>query len=83
MERYVGRCLALVISLSDRLPRSALDEAQHLIDHGEPAEGVRAIAWAVADTGDSVSSALRDEIRALTSGLVDEGHLPPQFRSSA
>ena len=36
-------------------PGSALDEAQHLIDHGEPAEGVRVLAWVIVERGSVVT----------------------------
>jgi len=47
MERYIGRCEAVLIRLNGRVASEALDRAQHLIDHGEPAEGMLSVAWAI------------------------------------
>jgi hypothetical protein len=40
MDAYLGRVQGLVILLTGTLSPAALDRAQHLIDHGEPADGV-------------------------------------------
>jgi hypothetical protein len=75
MERYVGRCEAVVIGLTGKLPAEDLDRAQHLIDRGEPAEGLLALAWCIVERRVVVpASAVRD-IRLLTADLIAEQDL--------
>ena len=43
-EDYLGRVRELLTSLSAVLTADERDEVCHLIDHGEPAEGIRTLA---------------------------------------
>ena len=62
-----------MISLSGTLSAAALDDAQHLIDHGEPAEGVLYLAWGIANERRAVSTECVETIFELTDGLVASG----------
>lgn len=76
MERYVGRCEAVVIGLSGKLPAEDLDRAQHLIDHGEPAEALLLLAWCIVERRVVVSASAARDIRLLTADLIAEQDLP-------
>jgi hypothetical protein len=76
MERYLGRCLGLVIRLDGVLPSDSLNLAQELMEHGEPAEGVLQLAWALVETGAQVPSDIVSDIRELTAELIVEEHMP-------
>jgi len=58
-----------------------LDQAQHLIDHGEPAEGLRSLAWAIKEADLRVPGAEIHEIKALTAELIRPEHMPPDFEA--
>jgi hypothetical protein len=83
MEEYLGRVQGLVISLTGTLSPKALDDAQHLIDHGEPAEGLLYLAWGIVNEGQIVSPACVETILVLTEGLVARTDFPPDFAERA
>lgn len=80
MERYLGRVNGLRIALADVLPPEAFAQADALIEHGEPAEGVCYIAWALHDAGVEGPDWAARDVQKLTEGLVEPEHLPPGFR---
>jgi hypothetical protein len=81
MEDYLGRVNGLVISLMGILDAEELDRAQHLIDHGEPAEGVARLAWIIVQNDRYVSASVVASIRELSEGLVAEEDLPADLSS--
>ena len=82
-DRYLGRVNGLRIALADVLPPDAFEQADSLIEHGEPAEGVCYMAWALHRAGvDGPAWAIRD-VQELTEGLVAPEDLPPAFRPSS
>ena len=79
-DRYLGRVNGLRIALAAVLPREAFAQADSLIEHGEPAEGVCYLAWALHNAGvQGPDWAIRD-VQELTEDLVDPQDLPPEFR---
>jgi len=76
MERYLGRCIGLVVRLQGLLPASSLDEAQHLMNHGEPAEGVRSLAWSIVENRVLVPRDVVHDLRELTAELIGPEHMP-------
>lgn len=79
-DRYMGRVEGLRIALADLLPADAFVQADSLIEHGEPAEGVCYLAWALHNADVQIPDwAIRD-VQDLTDGLVEREHLPPKFR---
>jgi hypothetical protein len=78
-EQYLTRMKGLLDAVSVVLSPEERDEIQHLIDHGEPAEGVRALAWIIVDGDKYVSPHVIAEIRTLSEGLVPEQYLPPHL----
>jgi hypothetical protein len=76
-DDYIGCCRAVVILLSDVLSPEECAEADHLIDHGEPAEGMRSLAWSIVEGNKRVPAEVIAEIKGLTADLVPEEHMPP------
>jgi hypothetical protein len=74
---YLKRVRAVVQSARDVLSDSEVAEIEHLIQHGEPAEGLRALAWIVVEENKRVPRATIAGIRTETEGLIDPSHLPP------
>ena len=83
MDDYLGRVQGLVISLSGTLSPAALDGAQHLIDRGEPAEGLLYLAWGIVNEDQVVPLECVATIFALTDGLVARTDFPPDFAERA
>ena len=79
MERYLGRCNAVLINLTEMVSSEGLAEAQHLIDHGEPAEGLCSLAWYLSEHGVRVPAAQIATIRELTAEFVLPEHMPPNL----
>lgn len=77
LEAYVGRVRGLLIELSDRLTTEQCDEVEHLISHGEPAEGMRTLAWILVETGRKVPADVVARLREFASDLVPEEDMPP------
>lgn len=79
-DRYLGRVHGLRIALADVLPSDAFAQADSLIQHGEPAEGVCYLAWALHNAGVEPPPWTVRDVQELTKGLVEPEHLPPEFR---
>ena len=80
MERYRDRCMTLVIRLDGVLAAETLNQAQHLIDHGEPSLGVEYLAWGVTQQDRHVPAELIGEMREL---VMDQDQLPPDLDAYA
>ena len=78
MDAYLGRVQALVIE-QDWLSPEEFGEVWHLIDHGEPAEGLHTMAWIIAQRHQRVPARVIADIRRYTEGLVDPADLPPDL----
>jgi hypothetical protein len=76
MEDYLGRVHGLVIAVADDLTHDQYQEVSHLIEHGEPAEGLRSLAWIISEEGLTVDRLIVSGIRSLTEGLIDPEDLP-------
>ena len=81
MVDYVRRVRALLHSTRNIFTESELAECEHLIDHDEPAEGLRALAWIIVEEKKKVPAETITGIRALTEGLIEEEHMPPDLDS--
>lgn len=82
-DDYVGRCRGLVISVAESLPSEEVGWAMHLIDHGEPAEGLASLAWSIESAKGSVDSEVALLIIELIDGLVPTESLPPSVEAAA
>jgi hypothetical protein len=76
LEDYLGRVQATVWSASDYVSAGGLAEAQRLVEHGEPAEGMCVLAWVIVNEDVRVPASLVRDIRALSEGLVPADDLP-------
>jgi hypothetical protein len=77
LDAYLGRARGLFISLADRLTQSERHTVDDLIEHGEPAEGMRALAWIIAENQMRVTASVVSALRELTAGLIDDADMPP------
>jgi hypothetical protein len=76
MDDYLGRVQAALWDAAGWVSAERRAWAQHLVDHGEPAEGMRALAFAIVDEGTLVPRSLIAAIRELSAGLVDDEDMP-------
>lgn len=77
LDAYVGRVRGLIDSIADRLTPRERSEVEHLMEHGEPAEGMRALAWILVEGHKTVPAEAIARLRELTSSLIAEEDMPP------
>lgn len=77
MDEWLGRVEAAVVAQQERLSSDELQRVVHLVDHGEPAEGLLALAWILHDKAAATPASVRGHVTALAGDLVDEGLWPP------
>lgn len=82
-EEYVGRVRAIAWRGAEYVPVAQLEEVHRLIDHGEPAEGLCSLAWAIVNAQVSVPADLIEAIYEYTADLVDDEFMPPGLRELA
>jgi hypothetical protein len=75
-DDYLGRVRATAWWAAEYVPQSRLDEVYELIEHGEPAEGLCTLAWAIVRERVFVPGGLIEAIRELTAHIVDAAHMP-------
>lgn len=80
MDAYLRRCLDFFEEVRGLVPDLDLRDAESLLQHGEPAEGVSNLAWALASSNNELPPRLAETIRELTEELIPEEELPEQFR---
>lgn len=83
LDDYLGRVRATLWLAADHVSASGLVEAQRLVDHGEPAEGMCALAWIIVNEDVQVPAALIRDIRTLSEELVPPEDLPPSLNDHA
>ncbi len=83
LDDYMGRCKGLVISVAESLPSENVGWAMHLIDHGEPAEGLASLAWSIESASGPVDGDVAALIIELIDGLVPIEALPPSVQEAA
>jgi hypothetical protein len=83
MDEYLGRVDHLLDSVSAILSAEERGEILHLIDHGEPAEGLRALAWIIVRSDKYVPAESIAMIRTLSDGLIAEKDMPPTLDDHA
>lgn len=79
LDEYLAKVRQTLTFASHYVPEASLSDAHTLIEHGEPAEGVCYIAWAIANAGVRVPRELILSIYELTEGLVSDEDLPPDL----
>jgi hypothetical protein len=80
-ESYVRQVRELLELSKQVLTPSQVDEVEHLIRHGERAEGLHTLAWIIVEENLQVSADIVNDIRALSEGLIDPDQLPPNLES--
>lgn len=73
---YLDRVQQLLSSLSRHLTEAEVKEVQHLIDHGEPAEGMRSLAWIIVEGRKRVPREAIITLKELASDLIEKRHMP-------
>jgi hypothetical protein len=81
LEDYLGRVRSLLISLANRLTPGEQKNVEHLIEHGEPAEAMRDLAWIIVEGNKMVPAETIVALRALTSGLIEEKDMPTNLEN--
>lgn len=81
MDDFHGEVRGLIISLGDHLSSEECAEAEHLLDHGEPGEALRALAWMIVEEEKRVPARQIDAIERLADGLVAPEDMPPDLRA--
>lgn len=77
---YLRKIDSVLLALCEQLGADEVAEVRHLIEHGEPAEGLCTLAWIIHKNQTPVSTDMRRTIAELASGLVEEAHMPESFR---
>jgi len=78
-EEYLGRVRATAWRAAEYVPAERLEEVHRLIDHGEPAEGLCSLAWAIVNAHVRVPRDLIEAIYEYTAELIDEEFMPPDL----
>ncbi|MBS45954.1 MAG: hypothetical protein CMH83_22830 [Nocardioides sp.] len=80
MEAYLRRCLDFFDEVRGLVPKLDVRDAESLLNHGEPVEGISNLAWALASAEREMPPHVGATIRELTEGWIAEDELPAQFR---
>lgn len=83
MDAYQGRVEAVLIAASEVVPAQMLDDTQRLVEHGEPAEGLLQLAWAITNARAQVPAWIVASLRELTAGLIPPDLLPDDLDDGA
>lgn len=75
-EDYLGRVQVILWDASRYISAAGIQQVQHLVDHGEPAEGMCTLAWIIVNEQRKVPATLIRDIRSHAVGLVDEEFMP-------
>ena len=76
MDEYAGRVQAIVWRAGAYVSDDGIGRVQHLVDHGEPAEGMLSLAWIIVKEGVQVPHDIIDAIREHAEGLIDDELFP-------
>jgi len=80
---YLATVRRLAQETARYVPIDRLYSANRLIDHGEPAEGVAYLAWAIVQEEVLVPAVLIKRIRECASGIVADRDMPSNFEDFA
>ena len=78
-EEYWGRVKATIWRAGDYLPAERLLAAHRLVDHDEPAEGLRSVAWAIVGERVRVPADLIRAIREDSEESIAKEDMPPNL----
>jgi hypothetical protein len=83
LNDYLARVYGVLESSRHVLCEAELAEVEHLIKHGEPAEGMRTLAWIIVEGDKKVPRSVISGIRTSSEGLVDTIDMPANLDSQA
>jgi len=83
IDAYLGTVRGRRIAVGDAVPAGAFAQADSLIEHGEPAEGVLYIAWVLHKSQVAVRRWMNEAIVDLAADLVHPSLLPPRLPEEA
>lgn len=78
-EEYLQEVRVLIASMQDVLSAEEISEVEHLVDHDEPIEGLRTLAWIIHDERKIVSANSVEAILRLIGDAIPKADLPPNF----
>ena len=78
-RRFHVEIRRLVAGLGPTLTISERQEVLHFLDHGEPVEALRTLAWVLSDKQARVNPETLAEWRRLAQDSIQPKHLPPEF----
>ncbi len=81
LDDYLGRVQATVWDAAGWVSAEGIARVQHLVDHGEPAEGMCSLAWIIVNEQTMVPRALIDAIRRYSEDLVADEYMPDDLDS--
>jgi len=81
LEDYLGRVRAIMWRAAEYVSAAGLAEAQRLVDHGEPAEGMCSLAWAIVNEDVRVPMDLVRDIREHAADLVSNEFMPEHLEN--
>lgn len=76
---YLRKVEGTLHAVEALLTSEQVRNVQHLIDHGEPAEGLCELAWIIHNGQKAVPREVKQAIRELVQGLVADEHMPEDF----
>ena len=76
LDDYLGHVQATVWSAAGWVSKEGLERVQHLVDHGEPAEGMRSLAWIIVTEKTMVPATLIQAIWQYSEELVASEFMP-------
>ena len=81
MEDYLGRVRVIVWRAAEYVSDEGIAEVRRLVDHGEPAEGMCSLAWAIVREDVRVPPDLVHGIRMHAADLVDDEFMPENLEA--
>ena len=78
-EDYLYCVEATVRSAADWVTAEGIRRVRHLVEHGEPAEGLCSLAWIIVNEKSKVPIELNRAIRAYSEELVAAEFMPPNL----
>lgn len=82
-EEYQAEVQAVVAEAAERFDAPLLRDVRSLVDHGEPAEGMLALAWLIVVQGARVLRQMIDDVRRLSQELVPDDMYPEDLDAHA
>ena len=74
--QYLLNVRSLINPYLKSLEPETMRQIISLVDHGEPAEGVNYLAWAIVNENKMVPADTVEKIREYTAGLIAPEHMP-------